>query len=82
MSCINCCKCALVTLSDGVESVYKKESYLGNVKWYKFDSALRDSVEIIDLADLDILNSVTTFLNSCDGFGVVQPSVEWDGIYL
>jgi hypothetical protein len=69
MACITCSKCALTTLADGKEAVYKMVAGLDKNRWYKFDSEVSGAVEITDVTDLTTLNAVTTFLNSCDGFG-------------
>lgn len=69
MACNTCSKCALATLADGKEAVYKQEAGLDGIKWYKFDTELKDSVQITDTTDLDTLNAITTFLSGCDGFG-------------
>lgn len=69
MACNTCSKCALATLSDGKEAVYKQEAGIDGIKWYKFDTELKDAVQITDTTDLNTLNAITTFLSGCDGFG-------------
>jgi hypothetical protein len=70
MSCSTCSKCVLATLADGKEAVYKKIGELGpNPKWFKYDIASSDSVEITNATDLATLNAITTYLNTCDGYG-------------